>query len=75
MLVSSYWLKTVLFWNGEQGKLQKGCLETTVLYDSMCKKGVWPVPDLLLCLGVHRASLGRGGLIFFRWIFAYVGQF
>jgi len=30
MLVTSYWLKTVLFWNGVQGKLQKGCLETTM---------------------------------------------
>ena len=37
MLVSSYWLKTVLFWNGVQGKLQKGWLETTMRYDSMCK--------------------------------------
>jgi len=44
MLVSSYWLKTVyilLVWNGVQGELQKGCLETTVRYGSMCKKGLW----------------------------------
>jgi hypothetical protein len=41
IIMSSYWLKTVLVWNGVQGKLQKGCLETTVRYGSMCKKGLW----------------------------------
>ena len=39
MLVLSYWLKTVLFWNGVQGSLQKGCLETTIHYNSMPQWG------------------------------------
>ena len=37
MVVSSYLLKTVSFWNGVQGNLQTGCLETTVRYSSMFK--------------------------------------
>ena len=37
MLVLSYWLKTVLFWNGVQGNLQKGWLETAMHYNSMRK--------------------------------------
>jgi hypothetical protein len=50
MLVSSYWHKTVLFWHGVQGKLQKGCLETTVRYDSMCKKGIWQGEKIIYTL-------------------------
>ena len=34
---ASYWLKTVLFWNGVEGKLQEDCLENTMRCDSMCK--------------------------------------
>jgi hypothetical protein len=29
--------KTVSFWNGVQGNLQKGCLKSTMRYSSMCK--------------------------------------
>jgi hypothetical protein len=35
------WKKGLLFWNGMQGNLEKGCLETTMRYDSMCKKDLW----------------------------------
>jgi hypothetical protein len=29
--------KTVSFWNGVQGNVQKGCLKSTMRYSSMCK--------------------------------------